>query len=154
VSEALVFFLLLECAFALRARDVVLASEVVAGEEAKNQELLSYNVMLDFCLGAKTWVAGANMSSPMAVQELTAYMNAWKARVLNYINFGNQNESLEIAFSSLSIQPYTGQSYDRFQMAYVGITGNEKWFISGILTLSVNGVMVSKDTTFNIAIIS
>lgn len=149
----MVFILLLECAFTLRARDAISASEVIAGGEAKDQELLSYNIMLDFCLQIKSWTTSANVSSPMAPEELGTYMDTWKDTILNYLNSGGQNESVGIQFSGLSIQPYQGQSYDKFQMAYIGITGHEKWQISGILTLKVNGIFVSKETSFNIDII-
>lgn len=151
MGEALVFVLLVEGSFAMRANTATSSTEVAASGQIKDVELLSYNIMLDFCLQTKNLVAGSNMSDPTAMQGLISNLSAWKDTVTQFVD--ERGYSVNITFSGLDVEPYNGQSYDKFQMGYIGVTGNEKWHLSGTVIVNVTEDWISEDAVYNISII-
>lgn len=151
MGEVLVFVLLLEGAIAMRYDSATSSTEVAACEQIKDVELLSYNIMLDFCLHAKNFVANSNMSNPAALQELVSNLSAWRGAVTSFVD--GEGYSANISFSGLTVEPYQGQSYDKFQMGYIGTNGGEMWYLSGVLSVNVSEGWITQDTVYNISII-
>ena len=150
----MVFMLVFECVFAMHSSEVVSSAEVAASSKVKDMELISYNVMLDFCLQFKRWaVSYQNMSDPGTLQNIDSNIGVWSTNVVKYVDSSGEQESLFIGISGLEIVTYSGQAYDRYQMGYLGVSGSEKWFVTGTLTVTVSCPWMTRVSNYNISII-
>jgi hypothetical protein len=150
----LVFILLLESAFAVHSSEVASSAEVIASTQIKDMELISYNVMLDFCLQFKGWSAAfQNSTDPNTLQNLDPNIASWSSKIVNFVENSSEPIHLSLEISALDVVPYDGQPYDKYQMCYIGVSGSEKWFVTGVLIVTVTCPWLTRVSTYNISII-
>ena len=150
----MIFIALLQCTFIIQSLGWTSQVETASGSDVKDAELISYNTMLDLCLNLKEWVPELNMSNTNASSLLAANVNQWNNEVTKFADQERGSGYLVITVSNISYEPYNGQPIDKFQMNYIGTTGNEKWHIYGTITVKIANTWMAMISSYNISIIA
>jgi hypothetical protein len=149
MSEVAIFFLLIEGSFAIQSKGLSSIQEIKGSGEIKDLELLSYNLMLDLCSNMKRWVT--NIKDASSIQSIYSEFSKWEVDVTKYAQ-SERGVALSMKLEALNIEPYSGQSLDSYQAAFIGKNGNEKWHVSGILKIELKESWITRNELYRISI--
>ncbi len=129
-GEAVVFFLLLSTALAIRA-DVAETKESMYRISMQSMIcMVSDNVMLDCCHWL--YVHASDSQDPIVdIGSLEA--DFWARIVSGYLD--SQGFKSTITIEGLKIEPLGNQTTDLAQEGFLGRSGKERWFVSATLTV-------------------
>ncbi len=138
-------------ALSIGTRSAELEREAMALDLLKEFEFTSYNLLFDLCRYLKSNAEAPTLDN--ARQEISSLAEEWCA----FINDGTglkEFNSPVVSVGYISVEEYTWQQLDEFQMRYSGYTGEERWFVTGGLRIEFwdGGALFKADFTIRVAV--
>ena len=147
----MVLLLVLLSALTLNSHCMELEREAEALDLLKSFEFTSYNLLFDLCGHLK---ASGNFTSLHEAREgISLLAERWCSRINSYEK-GAEVYSSVVHVGSLLVEEYSGQEVDIYQMRYAGVTGDERWLVTGKVYVEFwgSGMLFRASHTIRLAI--
>ena len=146
-GEVLVFLLFLQTALAIEAYMSETSVELEKISTLSAMEIASENVMLDCCLRLRAWVRENPEATATLILPLTG---EWEEGMEEYLSMWG----CDLSLGSLIVEPLANQTVDPLQAGFLGGSGNERFFISAMLIVSLEASNLRFDEAYPIKIAS
>lgn len=133
IGEAVTFILILHAALVAQSVALEVASRAENTSRMSLLEFTSFNVMLDCCHRLDVLVVSCQEPTE---EQLSAMAEDWEKQVTDYLRDNGMGCSID--FGGITIEPLRDQCVDPLQMGFLGVSGEERFYITGVLSVHLS----------------